>query len=174
VHLLGPAVAATATGTAALALAAGDPRREALRSPLRSEVLADAARRGMLVTLVVYGYEVDEEVAVHAWSAPDALHAITEETRALVEDELADVFNPPNQRVSRADLDAATEKAEDDGASKRSSYASPWDDEPAQYTLNHGFEDYSFSESARNSIPSVPGHTRMGSREIPTVAISLA
>ncbi|CAK9783457.1 hypothetical protein CC85DRAFT_282197 [Cutaneotrichosporon oleaginosum] len=186
VHLLGPAsvAAATATGSgpAALALAAGDPRREALRSRLRSDVLADATRRGLLATLVVYGYEVEEEVEVHAWNAPDALYAITDQTRALVEDELSDVFNPPNRnRMSRADLDAATERAEeDDGtASKRSSYVHPWEenqDLPAlSYTLNHGFEEGGYSlttESPRNSLE--PGHRRTPSREIPTVAISLA
>lgn len=78
VHLLGPASVAAATATgggpASLALAASDdPKREALRGRARSDVLVNAARRGLLVSLVVYGYDVEGDVEVHAWSAPDAL-----------------------------------------------------------------------------------------------------
>ncbi|BEI82444.1 hypothetical protein CcaverHIS002_0303120 [Cutaneotrichosporon cavernicola] len=170
VHLIGQS---TPTAPAGPTTVAKNSRSEILQSPLRSE-LADAARRSLLVALVVYGYDVDEDVDVHAWSASDALHAITEETRMLVEDELAEAFLPISQ-ASESEPDAApkADEEENGGGSKRSSYAHPWDEPQLpslSYTLNHGFDEgYTVTtESPRNSLDPRP------SREIPTVAISLA
>ncbi|GMK58259.1 hypothetical protein CspeluHIS016_0502910 [Cutaneotrichosporon spelunceum] len=163
VHLLGPSPAASGP-----TIPTNASKRDVLHAPLLSQ-LAGAARRALLVTLVVYGYEVEEDVDVHAWSASDALHAITEETHVLIEDELADMFNLLSEV-------GGTEPAGEEGhggESKRSSYAQPRGepDLPSlSYTLNHGFDEgYAITtESPRNSLD------RGASREIPTVAISLA
>lgn len=78
VHLLGPAGVAAAAGNPNpfTIIGSGDPKREALRARVRSEVLGEAARRALLVTMVVFGYEVEGEVDLHAWSAPDALVSV--------------------------------------------------------------------------------------------------
>lgn len=134
-----------------------------------------------------------EEVADVIVERRSPQHAITEQTRALVEEELVEVFNPPaaERRLSRADLEAASSKgdaadgdgySDDEKASKRSSaYSNPWDEQTEQlpqlsYTLNHGFDEgYSLTtdvsyHSARDSV----GPNASATRDIPVVAISHA
>lgn len=125
VHLLGPATQVIGATSANLGFpSAGDknrgppvdPTRIAVRNTqVRSPKLVKETRRSVHVTMLVFGYQLEdgaEEPSVRVWSVPEALEAIAVQTRLLVEEELRHVFNPKHHQINIPELPVLSDEPE--------------------------------------------------------------
>lgn len=147
VHLLGPATVAAATGAGSATAHLGEIQTDSLTEPIQSSELSEATHNAVRTVLGVYGYPIDSTPRI--WSLPDALHEITEQSRLLIEQEFAQVFNPPiveqhksHNRTSWFSAISGGSKRSSVGDERRSSISASSDGgERLGYTLNHTFDD---------------------------------
>ncbi|KAL1409523.1 hypothetical protein Q8F55_003506 [Vanrija albida] len=197
VHLLGPATQVIGATSANLGFTGSneksrgppvDPTRIAIRdTQVRSPKLINESRRSVHVTMLVFGYHLEdgaEEPSVRVWSVPEALEAIAVQTRLLVEEELRHVFNPKHHQINVPELPVLADEPEtiqEEKAAEVESNQGPgdWDrshtytDEPS-FTFSNISDGYLVPTLEVNAPPDDAEPTPRPTLPVPILSVTQA